>query len=233
MRCFIAFFYLFAAVFSFAEDGLLDTLTKQAGGNPPAVDSERDIQAVMDGVSPVPPQADGTPPSAEDETFDGDFDEKEFWENYEGPDIKVIYDERSEIDYVIVQTDSEYTEFHYLDHIGYSDLMFVLTDLLRRITNEGYIYASNIMTEYKEYEEVALIYKIDKIENIAYGIVQFPDFSVFVRAKKEAGPDYPFNVSSPNHMMGLVFQFTMALAEVEERLGVNQLEYTKKFFRQQ
>jgi hypothetical protein len=205
-----AFLCFFAAVFSFAEDGLLDSLTKQSENNPPASDSE-----------------------VEDETSAEEFDEKEFWENYEGPDIKVIYDERSEIDYVIVQTDGEYTEFHYLDHIGYSDLMFVLTDLLKRITNEGYIYASNIMTEYKKNEEVALIYKIDKTENTAYGIVQFPDFSVFVKAKKEAQPDYPFNVSSPNHMMGLVFQFTMALAEVEEKLGVNQLEYTKKFFKQQ
>jgi hypothetical protein len=232
MRRFIAFFYIFAAVFSFAEDGLLDTLTKQAENSQPASDLEQDVSAA--GIFPDLPQAeDGTEPLLQDETSAEEFDEKEFWETYEGPDIKVIYDERSEIDYVIVQTDNEYTEFHYLDHIGYSDLMFVLTDLLKRITNEGYIYASNIMTEYKKNEEVALIYKIDKIENTAYGIVQFPDFSVFVKAKKEAGPGYPFNVSSPNHIMGLVFQFTLALAEVEERLGVNQLEYTKKFFKQQ
>jgi hypothetical protein len=208
MRRFIAFFYIFAAVFSFSEEGLLDTLTKQA-------------------------DTDGALPLAPDETSAEEFDEKEFWENYSGPDVKVIYDERSEIDYVIVQTDAEYTEFHYLDHIGYGDHMFVLTDLLKRITNEGYTHASNIITEYKKNEEVALIYKIDKTENTAYGMVQFPDFSVFVKAKKEAGPDYPFNVYSPNHIMALVFQFTLALAEVEERLGVNQLEYSKKFFKQE
>ena len=162
-----------------------------------------------------------------------EFDEKAFWENYDGPDIKVIYDERSEIDYVIVQTENEYTEFHYLDHIGYSDLIFVLTDMLKRITGEGYIYASNINTSYDKNEDVALIYRINKTENTAYGIVQFPDFSVSVSAKKEALPGYPFNVASPNHMMALVYQFTMALAEVEQRLGLKQLEYTKKFFRQE
>jgi hypothetical protein len=231
MKRFIVIFYIFAAVFSFAEDGLIDTLTKTEGENPAGSASHTQNESEA-GPAVSPPEYETIPP-LDEEVQAGEFDEKEFWENYEGPDIKVIYDERSEIDYVIIQTDSEYTEFHYLDHIGYGDLMFVLTDLLKRIMDEGYIYASNITTEYKKNEEVALIYKIDKIENTAYGIVQFPDFSVFVKAKKEALPGFPFNVSSPNHMMGLVFQFTMALAEVEERLGVKQLDYTKKFFKQQ
>jgi hypothetical protein len=201
---------LAAAPFTFvdADDSMLDTLTKPA--------AKQDEPAA----------------SAPETGADGEeFDEADFWENYEGPDVQVIYDERSEIDYVILQTEDEYTEFHYLNHIGYSDLIFVLTDLLKRITNEGYIYASRLMTEYKHNDEVVLIYKIDKVENTAYGILQFPDFSVTVRAKKEASQDYPFNVSSPNHMMALVYQFTMALAEIEQRLGVNQLEYTRKFFK--
>jgi hypothetical protein len=202
-------FFLFAfPYFSFAQDGLFDTLVKPDGTEAPAATE-------MEG--------------SEDE----EFDENEFWKNYDGPDIQVIYDERSEIDYVIVRTEDEYTEYHYLNHIGYSDLIFVLTDMLKRISEEGYLYASRITTEYKQNEEVALIYKINYAENTAYGIVQFPDFSIFVRAKKESSPDYPYNAASPNHMMALVYQFTMALAGVEQRLGVNQLEYTKKFFKQE
>jgi hypothetical protein len=211
-------FLLAAAQTSFAQDGLFDALVNP--GAPEAVEPSET------GDLPY-----GTENSAGEDYEE--FDEKEFWENYDGPDIKVIYDERSEIDYVIVQTENEYAEYHYLNHIGYGDLMFVLTDLLKRITDEGYKHASNIATEYRKNEEVALIYKIDKTENTAYGIVQFPDFSVSVRAQKEPSPEYPFNAASPNHMMALVYQFTMALAEVERRLGVNQLEYTKRFFKQQ
>jgi hypothetical protein len=209
MRRLFLFFLLALPYFSFAEDGLFDALVKP------------------DGTEAMPETEDGT------DGGDEEFDEKEFWESYDGPDIQVIYDERSEIDYVIVRTDDEYAEYHYLNRIGYSDLIFVLTDLLKRITAEGYLYAGRIATEYKENEEVALIYKINHTEDAAYGIVQFPDFSISVRAKKEPSPDYPYNAASPNHMMALVYQFTMALAEVEQRLGVNQLEYTKKFFKQE
>ncbi|MDR2803490.1 MAG: hypothetical protein LBB22_04275 [Treponema sp.] len=225
-RC-LLFFCLAIASFSFAEESstLLDVLTKPDGkGEAAAGTASENADA---GIKPADLGG------ADIETEGDEFDEAAFWENYEGPNVQVIYDERSEIDYVIVQTEDEYTEFHYLDHIGYSDLIFVLTDLLKRITTEGYIHASNIGTEYKKNDEVALIYKIDKKENIAYGIVQFPDFSVFVRAKKEASPGYPFNVSSPNHIMALVYQFTMALAEVEQLLGVNHMEYTKKFFKKE
>jgi hypothetical protein len=215
MKQFVIIFFLAVCSFSFADETLLDTLSKPA-----------DKTAGEDAI-PAETAQDAANPDSEE------FDEKAFWEDYDGPDIKVIYDERSEIDYVIVQTENEYTEFHYLDHIGYSDLIFVLTDMLKRITGEGYVYASNINTSYDKNEEVALVYKINKIENTAYGIVQFPDFSVSVSAKKESTPGYPFNVASPNHMMALVYQFTMALAEVEQRLGVKQLEYTKKFFKRE
>ncbi|MDR1219319.1 MAG: hypothetical protein LBK73_06895 [Treponema sp.] len=217
---------LAAAPFAFvnADDSMLDALTKSAA---------KQGEDASDAVPPDSAAGSGSVVSETDAPIsDGEeFDEASFWENYDGPDVQVIYDERSEIDYVILQTEDEYTEFHYLNHIGYSDLIFVLTDLLKRITNEGYIYASRLMTEYKHNDEVVLIYRIDKVENIAYGILQFPDFSVIVRAKKDASPDYPFNVSSPNHMMALVYQFTMALAEIEQHLGVNQLEYTRKFFK--
>jgi hypothetical protein len=215
MRRFLLVFLLALPCLSFAEDGLFDSLVKPA---------EPEASAAAE-------TEDGTDGGAADDE-DEVFDENEFWENYDGPDIEVIYDERSEIDYVIVRTEDEYAEYHYLNHIGYSDLIFVLTDMLKRITEEGYIYASRIATEYKTNEEVALIYKINRTEDTAYGIVQFPDFSISVRAKKEASEDYPFNAASPNHMMALVYQFTMALAEVEQRLGVKQLEYTKKFFKQ-
>ena len=229
MKQFIVIFCLVACPLSFADETLLDTLTKPS--------EKTDVE---DGAAAAETESGGEAVSGEEGTDSNaadpdneEFDEKAFWENYDGPDIKVIYDERSEIDYVIVQTENEYTEFHYLDHIGYSDLIFVLTDMLKRITGEGYIYASNINTSYDKNEDVALIYRINKTENTAYGIVQFPDFSVSVSAKKEALPGYPFNVASPNHMMALVYQFTMALAEVEHRLGLKQLEYTKKFFRQE
>jgi hypothetical protein len=232
MKRLILLFFSVASVFSFAEEGLLDTLAKPGGNPAERGDPAEPAQNVPDGAETGGEYEDGYV-YEEEAGEEEEFDEKKFWENYEGPDIKVIYDERSEIDYVIVQTENEYTEFHYLDHIGYSDLIFVLTDMLKRITEEGYVYASKIITEYKKNEEVALIYKIDKVGDTAYGIVQFPDFSVSVHAKKNASAEYPFNVASPNHMMALVYQFTMALAEVEQRLGVNQLEYTKKFFKQQ
>jgi hypothetical protein len=222
MKRLLLFFCIAAVPIVYAEESLLDTLTK------PASNEEAAAGSASSGGT-----ATGSMSTEAGNEEDEAFDEEDFWKNYEGPDVQVIYDERSEIDYVIVQTEDEYTEYHYLDHIGYSDLIYVLTDLLKRITNEGYTHASRIMTEYKHNNEVALIYKIDKVENIAYGIVQFPDFSVFVRAKKEPSADYPFNVSSPNHMMSLVYQFTMALAEVEQRLGVNQLEYTRKFFKKE
>lgn len=216
MKLLYLVFCLFLAAASFAQEGdsLLDTLTKPAdgGSSAPEDGTEADVNSDKNGD-------------------DAEFDEEEFWKNYDGPDVTVIYDERSEVDYVIVQTEAEYAEFHYLNHIGYGDLMFVLTDLLKRITNEGYLHASGIVTEYKQNREVALIYRIDKADNTAYGIVQFPDFSIFVRAKKDAQAGFPYNVSSPNHMMALVYQFTMALAEVEQRLGVNQMEYTKRFFK--
>ncbi|MDR2097435.1 MAG: hypothetical protein LBP37_02845 [Spirochaetaceae bacterium] len=227
MKRFIIILCLVVRHFSFADETLLDTLTKPVENAGETEAAPTGGEAGGETAAETEAGADAAPPDAEE------FDEKTFWENYDGPDIKVIYDERSEIDYVIVQTENEYTEFHYLDHIGYSDLIFVLTDLLKRITDEGYVYASNIKTGYDKNEEVALIYKIDKTEDTAYGIVQFPDFSASVSAKKDALPGYPFNVASPNHMMALVYQFTMALAEVEQRLGVKQLEYTKKFFRQE
>jgi hypothetical protein len=220
MKLLYLVFCLFFAAASFAQEGdsLLDTLTKPADSGPsgPEDGTEADVNSDKNG---------------DDAEADAEFDEEEFWKNYDGPDVTVIYDERSEVDYVIVQTEAEYAEFHYLNHIGYGDLMFVLTDLLKRITNEGYLHASGIVTEYKQNREVALIYRIDKTDNTAYGIVQFPDFSIFVRAKKDAQAGFPYNVSSPNHMMALVYQFTMALAEVEQRLGVNQMEYTKRFFK--
>ncbi|MDR2343942.1 MAG: hypothetical protein LBD86_05365 [Spirochaetaceae bacterium] len=248
MKHFFVVFCLAVCHFSFADETLFDTLTKpyeKSGAEGGVVPDETEAGDAPTEAETAPTEAETAPTEAETvspETApvqdladpDGEaFDEKAFWENYEGPDIKVIYDERSEIDYVIVQTENEYTEFHYLDHIGYSDLIFVLTDMLKRITNEGYVYAGNINTNYDKNEEVALIYKINKTENTAYGIVQFPDFSVSVSAKKEALPGYPFNIASPNHMMALVYQFTMALAEVEQRLGIKQMEYTRKFFRQE
>jgi hypothetical protein len=240
MKQFIIIFCLIVCPFSFADETLLDTLTKSAEKNAvedgdAAAETESGEEAAATETEPVGESVHGESGTERDaaDPDNEEFDEKAFWENYDGPDIKVIYDERSEIDYVIVQTENEYTEFHYLDHIGYSDLIFVLTDLLKRITSEGYVHASNINTSYDKNEEVALIYRINKAENTAHGIVQFPDFSVSVSAKKEALPGYPFNVASPNHIMALVYQFTMALAEVENQLGVNQLEYTKKFFRQE
>jgi hypothetical protein len=226
MRQFIIVFCLAVSSFSFAEETLLDALLKPAEKTAAETEAAPTGAAASEEAIPAETDQNADDPDSEE------FDEKAFWEDYDGPDIKVIYDERSEIDYVIVQTENEYAEFHYLDHIGYSDLIFVLTDMLKRITSEGYVYASNINTSYDKNEEVALVYKINKIENTAYGIVQFPDFSVSVSAKREATPGYPFNVASPNHMMALVYQFTMALAEVEQRLGVKQLEYTKKFFKQ-
>jgi hypothetical protein len=231
MKQFIVIFCLALCPFSFADETLLDTLIKPSEKTIP-VDSAASTETEAGEETASTETEAGA--KEEDAVPGGEgFDEKAFWEDYDGPDIKVIYDERSEIDYVIVQTEDEYTEFHYLDHIGYSDLIFVLTDMLKRITNEGYVHASGINTSYDKNEEVALIYRINKTENIAYGIVQFPDFSVSVSAKKEALPGYPFNAASPNHMMALVYQFTMALAEVEQRLGVKQLEYTKKFFKQE
>jgi hypothetical protein len=152
----------------------------------------------------------------------------------EDPDFEmtVYYDERTGADYVEIRTSEAIEEYHYLSHIRYSDLIFVLSDLLRRITRDGYRWASAPEISYEKNEEVALLYRKDLVNDMVYGIVQFPDFKVFLSGVREPDGEHRFNAENGRDMMSLVFSFASCLAQAEQTLGIKQLEYTMQFFKQ-
>ena len=147
-------------------------------------------------------------------------------------EITVYYDERTGTDYVEVRTPGKIEEYHYLSHIRYSDLIFVLSDLLRRITRDGYRWANAPEISYEKNEEVALLYSRDLVNDMVYGVVQFPDFKVFLSALREPDGEHRFNTENGRDMMALVFSFASCLAQAEQALGIKQLEYTMQFFKQ-
>ncbi|GMO45290.1 MAG: hypothetical protein Ta2G_00080 [Termitinemataceae bacterium] len=166
---------------------------------------------------------------AEDENI---FNEEEFLDSYEGPTVDVIHDTRSGTDYVRVFSKNETVEYHYLSQIRYSELVFVLTDLLRRITAENYRWADDLTTEFEPYtDEPAIIYRIDKISDKVYGIVQFPEFKIWFSGTKEAAGANRHDALKPTVMQGLMMQFMFAMAKVEEVLGIDQMDYARKFFK--
>jgi hypothetical protein len=170
-------------------------------------------------------------------SFPGDAEEGgEDWDALpledSGAEMTVYYDDRTGTDYVEIRTAEQIEEYHYLSQIRYSDLIFVLSDLLRRITRDGYQWAKAPEISYEKNEEVALLYRRDLVDDIVYGIVQFPDFKVFLSALREPDEEHPFNAENGRDMMTLVFSFAACLAQAEQALGIDQLEYTMQFFKQ-
>jgi hypothetical protein len=147
-------------------------------------------------------------------------------------EMTVYYDERTGADYVEIRTPEKIEEYHYLSHIRYSDLIFVLSDLLRRITTDGYQWARAPEISYEQNEEVALLYRKDLVNDMVYGIVQFPDFKVSLSALREPDAEHRFNAGNGRDMMTLVFSFASCLAQAEQTLGIKQLDYTMRFFKQ-
>jgi hypothetical protein len=147
-------------------------------------------------------------------------------------EMTVYYDERTGADYVEIRTSEKIEEYHYLSHIRYSDLIFVLSDLLRRITRDGYQWAGAPEISYEKNEEVALLYRKDLLNDMVYGVVQFPDFKVFLSALRKPDEKHRFNAENGRDMMALVFSFASCLAQAEQTLGIKQLEYTMRFFKQ-
>jgi hypothetical protein len=109
----------------------------------------------------------------------------------------------------------------------------VLSDLLRRITRDGYQWASAPEIAYEKNEEVALLYRRDLVNDMVYGIVQFPDFMVSLSGLREPDAEHRFNAENGRDMMTLVFSFASCLAQAEQTLGIKQLEYTMQFFKQE
>ncbi|MDR1248365.1 MAG: hypothetical protein LBK63_03585 [Treponema sp.] len=147
-------------------------------------------------------------------------------------EMTVYYDERNGTDYVEIRTPEKIEEYHYLSHIRYSDLIYVLSDLLRRITSDGYQWATAPQISYEKNEEVALLYRKDLVEDVVYGIVQFPDFKVSLSGVRKPDAEHRFNAENGRDMMALVFSFASCLAQAEQTLGIKQLEYTMRFFKQ-
>jgi hypothetical protein len=158
-----------------------------------------------------------------------DFDEEAFWDEYEGPDIGVIYNEKSESDFLVIETETEITEYHYLSRIKENNLVNILTDLLKRITQDKYIYASDFSVEYGTYEDIALIYKIDKTSATGYGIAQFPQFRIVLSGKKVRDAAHPYDISSYRVLSTMVMKFIFVMSEVESTLGINQYSLLQLF----
>jgi hypothetical protein len=146
-------------------------------------------------------------------------------------EMTVYYDDRNEADYVEIRTTEKIEEYQYLSHIKYSDLIYVLSDLLRRITRDGYQWSTAPAISYEKNEEVVLLYRKDLMNDMVYGVVQFPDFKVWISGLREQDAQHRFNAGSAQDMMTLVFSFASCLAQAEQTLGINQLEYTMRYFK--
>jgi hypothetical protein len=79
---------------------------------------------------------------------------------------------------------------------------------------------------------VVLLYRKDLVNDMVYGIVQFPDFKVWLSGVRERDAEHRFNAENGRDMMTLVFSFAACLAQAEQTLGIDQLEYTMKYFKQ-
>ena len=176
----------------------------------------------------------GGKPAADD--FDEDeFDALEFDKNYSGPNIGVIYDERSKTGYFVIDSEDTYKEYHYLEQIRYDDLLFVLTDTLARLTKDGFRWSSlPVLEVFKEKlpeSEVAFIYEIDKKNNVVDARVQFPDFKISLSAIKTRDAVHRYDASSGRDMFQLINTFAYRINEVESVLGMDNIEYTMRYFR--
>jgi hypothetical protein len=186
------------------------------------------LDTLQDLATPVPETAEG---EDEDEGYE-DFDEDAILD-FEGPEITIFYNERNEADYIEVKTAEKIEEYHYLSHIKYSDLIFVLSDLLRRITREGYQWSKVPAVSYEKSDEVVLLYRKDLLNDMVYGIVQFPDFKIWLSALRQQDREHRYNAGSGRDMMILVYAFAQCLSQAEQTLGISQVEYTMKFFKKE
>jgi hypothetical protein len=169
-----------------------------------------------------------TPPTEEEEPFD----EEEFWNNYSGAITDVFFDNRDGTEYLrVLVPEKSVTEYHYLINISYPMLASKLTDLLQRITGEGYWYCSEIQTLFEHNEEIAIIYREDFEENTAVGEIRFPEFSMKLIGSKEPSSAYPNNIKQANALYRMIIKFIAALANVEVTLGYDS-QYLLQFFKQ-
>jgi hypothetical protein len=74
-----------------------------------------------------------------------------------------------------------------------------------------------------------LLYKIVKGADIAYGIAQFPDFSISISGTKQADAEHTANISSYRTLSTLVIRFVLLMAQIEEQLGVNSAQLLQMF----
>jgi hypothetical protein len=159
-------------------------------------------------------------------------DDDEYWDEYQGPIVDVLHDNRTNSDYIRVEVpDVSITEYHYLKNINYADLVFVLTDLLRRITNSGYRYCSEITTTYAANEEVAIIYFEDLVNKTATGELRFPDFSMGIAGSKTPSAVYRNDIGTASTLQNMIIKFIIALSQVEMTKGYS-MEYLMQFFKQ-
>ncbi|WP_041610961.1 hypothetical protein [Treponema primitia] len=187
------------------------------------------LDTIQELATPIPETLKNEAEAEEYEDFD-DFDEETILD-FEGPEITIFYNERNEADYIEVKTDEKIEEYHYLSHIKYSDLIFVLSDLLRRITREGYQWARAPAISYEKSDEIVLLYRKDLVNDMVYGIVQFPDFKVWLSAIRQQDREHRYNAGSGRDMLMLVYAFAQCLAQAEQTLGISQVEYTMRFFK--
>jgi hypothetical protein len=200
---------------------------------PGAAETEAPAALSETPAPPDPPGGDGAPESGDGVSAGAAGEDMETLSPEDMElEMTVYYDERTGADYVEIRTPEKIEEYHYLSHIRYSDLIYVLSDLLRRITRDGYRWSSAPEISYETNEEVALLYRKDLINDMVYGLVQFPDFKVFLSAVREPDEEHRFNAENGRDMMTLVFAFASCLARAEQTLGIKQLDYTMRFFKQ-
>jgi hypothetical protein len=208
----------FLAAPVFAEDASAPAPPDASGGN--------EAPGSRSGVSAGPEAGPALEPESPDEEAEALSPEDMELE------MTVYYDERTGADYIEIRTPEKIEEYHYLSRIRYSDLIYVLSDLLRRITRDGYRWSTAPEISYEKNEEVALLYRKDLLTDMVFGIVQFPDFKVFLSAVRERDEEHRFNAENGRDMMTLVFSFASCLAQAEQTLGIKQLDYTMQFFKQ-
>jgi hypothetical protein len=161
-------------------------------------------------------------------TTEDDFNEEEFLDTYSGPITEILFDQRSESEYIrVIIPNVSISERHYLADLTYFKLILALTDMLNRITNEGYIYSSDILTTYEKNEEIAIVYFEDIITNTASGEVRFPEVTMKVVGGKTPSPLHYYDISNATNLSTLILRFVMSLSEIERTLGYSMRRLLK------
>jgi hypothetical protein len=174
----------------------------------------------------------GEEAAAEDAHGGENFDEEAYWEQYQGPLVSILHDNRTDSDYIRIEVPGvSITEHHYLKNIKYTDLVFVLTDLLKRITDSGYRYCGEITTTYAPNAETAIVYFEDLVNQTASGGIHFPDFSMSIAGSKNFSPGYHNDISNATTLMSMIMKFILALSQVELSYGYS-IEYLLQYFKE-